>query len=457
MELWEKNLSTAFDLLSTPLGLAGLVLLLVLSAFATSQRVAYAILFILLVLSLATSPATPRRAGYTYYPIAQPFEAFRQNSRVVTTIALLGLLVPSVARRSVGLVPTLGVAAFLLFHALFLGQAIVREGEALKRSLLLLTVILIYIVMTGLPLRHRDDWYRSWKLVAYALVIFILINLCLVLMGSTGLFASKRFQGFTANPQATAQVMALSLVVLVAGLTDARFRRALRMPKWALIPLIGTAAGFIAWTGSRTGAIVAVFGLALLLRRRLGMALVYAIPAIFVGYLFINQVANRSTDDRDVQFAVTRLLDTTNTRHGAWSELSREFMSSPLFGRGGEMEASFTESSFLLVGARIGLVGLVPLVAACVLVILEAMRAARAGAYLGKSHTAVQLPLATVGMILLSALAEGYLIGQFQISVALIFLVSVTGRAFERLPDTAEETLPLWDTAEPLLPSHSYS
>lgn len=454
MQLWEKNLSTIFDLLSTPLGLAGFVLLLVLSAFATSQRVAYAVMFVLLLLSLTTSPAAPRLSGFTYYPIAQPFEAFRQNSRVVTTIALLGLLVPSLARRSVGLVPTLGVAAFLVFQALFLGQAIVREGDAIKRTLLLLTVVLIYIVVTGVPLRTRDDWYRVWKLVAYSLILFILINLCLLLMGSAGLFTSKRFQGFTANPQGTAQVMALALVVLVAGLTDARLRGALRLPSWGLVGLIGTAAGFIAWTGSRMGAIIGVFGLAILLRRRIGMALVYAIPAIVVSYLFINQVANRSTEDRDVQIAVTRLLDTTNTRQGAWSELWREFTASPLFGRGGEMEASFTESSFLLVGARIGLIGLVPLVLACVLVLLEAYRAARVGAAMGSAHTAAQLPLAITGMLFLGAMAEAYLVGQFQIAVALVFLASVMGRVFGHLPESADEPLPLWVAPESELAAH---
>lgn len=444
MQLWEKNLSTILDLLSTPLGLAGFVLLLVMSAFATSQRVSYAILFVLLLLSLTTSPATPRLSGFTYYPISQPFEAFRQNARVVTTIALMGLLVASIARRSVGLLPTLGVALMLVFQALFLGQAIVREGEALKRTLLLLTIVLIYLVVTGFPLRTRDDWYRAWKLVGYTMIVFILINLALVLMRSQGLFTSKRFQGFTANPQGTSQMMALALVVLVAAVTDARLRATMRLPRWALIALIGTAAGFIAWTGSRMGAIIGLFGLAILLRRRIGMALVYAIPAVLVSYLFINQVANRSTEDRDVQLAVTRLLDTTNTRAGAWSDLWREFMASPLFGRGGEMEASFTESSFLLVGARIGLIGLVPLVLACVLILLDAYRAARVGSAMGAAHTALQLPLAVAGMIVLGGLAEAYLVGQFQIGVALLFLASVSGRTFEHLPEAADEPLPLW-------------
>src|SRR5205085_10079272 len=125
-------------------------------------------------------------------------------------------------------------------------------------------------------------------------------------------------------------------------------------------------------TGSRTGLLVAIIGLALRYRLKLGkLAIVLVLGGMctFAALQFFEESGGMAD----------RMISTENTRAAAWSSMWGDFRSSPLFGDISELSAEgrYSENSYLLVASRGGLFVLAPMLAACIATIVTLIRLQR--------------------------------------------------------------------------------
>jgi hypothetical protein len=95
------------------------------------------------------------------------------------------------------------------------------------------------------------------------------------------------------------------------------------------------------------------------------------------------------------------------------------------------MESDFSESSYLLVAAKVGLVGLIPLLFAMVMLFLDCYRSTHLYRQTGKTSLALRLPLALFALTAVGGLAEAYLLSTFHLLVLALVLSAQMGASAE--------------------------
>ncbi|MBW4636958.1 MAG: hypothetical protein KME05_01780 [Gloeocapsa sp. UFS-A4-WI-NPMV-4B04] len=354
-------ISTLFDLIASPYGLLGIVmLLLILERAKKSPRLAW------LLFSVCCFAASLGKYEDEWIkqppPLVFPLEQLRETGRPLTIILLTLLLLLGLQTRNGWrrlLIPQPIQYLIMVQAAIFLKTAIYGDiGFALQAALTFGAVV--QMVRLG-PARWLQDGYNFYLgvwAIAMVGVIFTFANAYQGVFNMQALaFVQGRFQGTTANAQHAA--------VLLAGTIPCFMFIIESHKKWNLFKVFWIAnlclvSYFLFLTGSRTGAIMGVASILFFYRQKVGTLIRLGLFAGIVLSLFLPFLAPDLLTSASVN---NRYLSGGNTREGAWTGMWNSFISYPLFGaplEGGRL--GFGENSWLAAGSTTGLMGFIPLV-----------------------------------------------------------------------------------------------
>jgi hypothetical protein len=147
-----------------------------------------------------------------------------------------------------------------------------------------------------------------------------------------------RFVGLLGNPQGTAVYLGPQSAIMLWLLLNDPSRRMRKL--WVLLYAILVM--MVIWTGSRTGAILAIVGAMFMLRAKLGRSviLVPLFGSAFFGIALIVQ-------GMGINLPFSRFLEGGDTRTVAWKTLLDDALHAGMFGEG-VAGARYVENSFLL-------------------------------------------------------------------------------------------------------------
>lgn len=296
---------------------------------------------------------------------------------------------------------------------------IFHEGiESGLQSLLFvaLTVVPMLIIIPAM-LRSWDDMLFTLRGLCITSVIWtgatavqFVLNRNFVIMGS-----ENRFAGLTGNPQHVATYLApVAIISIWLVLNDTA-----RKYRWFFIVASGFFLLMLAWSGSRTGALMFVVGLTAVLYARLGRA-VFILPVLGGALYGLVQGAVALGVDLGLQ----RLVSTANTRDIVFQTLLADGLSSPLLGVG-IRETRGSENSYLLGFAAygIGMVFVVLLLLFVSVVVCVKVFSARSQLE-GWKKRMCDLILGFNAMFFIGAFFEGFLMARVSPQVIFIMLLS---------------------------------
>ncbi|MDX2016141.1 MAG: hypothetical protein SFY95_00715 [Planctomycetota bacterium] len=381
-----------------------------------SARAAMLVLGAMVFLSALGVPKD--QLGRFYSTWLLPLQTYRSE----LFMALGGMLVLGVAGHF-GKVTVRNIPGqALVFVAIGTYAALMRifhEGiESGLQSLLFvgLTVVPMLIIIPAL-LRTWDDLLFALRGLVIAGVMWtgataiqFALNRSFVIMGG-----ENRFTGLTGNPQHAATYlapMAIAAVWLVLNDT-------LRKHRWFFIVAAGFFVLMLAWSGSRTGALMFVVGLTAVLYARLGRA-VFILPVLGGAVYGLVQGAIAL----GIDLGLERLVSTTNTRDIVFKTLLADGLSSPLLGVGIK-ETRGSENSYLLAFAAygVGMVLMVVLLMFVSLIICIKVFSARSQLE-GWRKYLCDLVLGFNAMFFIGAFFEGYIMARVAPQVIYIMLFS---------------------------------
>ena len=433
----ELQFQRLFEFLATPVGLfIAVVLFAVFPALAVSKRGRWILISLLLFFSPLMVPGT---AFAGYVPAITPFQQFRTYGRPMCGIILVLLLIPTIHsqrgwRQRIIIFPTV---AFFLFEILFSARNI-AGGAAFRGAIAFGVFFLIFAVMAiGIPrwLQDLSDVRALVRAVGLSGIMMVICTMIQLAANRSAATAANRLIGLTANAQQMALVTSVTLIPVAFLMLWKDETKRWRIA-WAL-----TAASLLillAWTGSRTGTLVAATGLLILFRRHIGrffsFGVLSAILILFGLALF----------GIDISEPTSRLFRTDDTRTGVWRRMFEDFMANPMMGIPAE-EASGSENSFLLVAARTGIVGLLPLLVVLGGCAVAAFSLHRSRRVLREQSLLVDLTLGGLASLFLGAMFEGYLMGTLTHQVFMIYLyLALLGYLLD-----AAEVQPAFAAADP--------
>lgn len=262
------------------------------------------------------------------------------------------------------------------------------------------------------------------------LVVQLIVNPDAVTQGR-----SARLYGLTGNPQHTGVMMAFFALIALWSALNGATRRAFVLSSLLLaVNLL-----MLLWTGSRTAGGMFVVGSMVILRHRLGRAILLLPLAGLLLYALLTIAGG------DIAMHSERLLSTANTRATSWRGLLDSASRNPLFGVG-EVETLSSENSYLYAASAYG-------VFMVALFVLVAITSARIGFRLFwlRSRLAdhdlpyVDLVLAGLAMYFAGSILEGYMMSRVSVPLVMLILFSSLGVEISR----AAHREPLFDEIEP--------
>lgn len=429
MNSLDRQFQDLASLLASPLGVAG-VLLLIAAAIGAgfSARLRWGVLVMLLLsttFSIPTFSAARLAADPTAYrPLMFPFEGIRNETRIISGAMVCILLLPAFLiplgwRKTA--VP-LSVVAYLVFQLSFSFIGLVADPSLktfLSLPLFIITFLSIGVGINKALQSERDVYVTLWALIATFGLMVLAIAVQLAGGDPKAMFLNNnRFQGMTANPQFFAVIAAPAILIVLYLLLD---KRPSKVAKAGLGLLAAALAVFLFWTGSRTGMLMMAIGLLLFFRLRLGR-LMLAGGVIAVCVLGVLQFfGDRGSDQSG------RYLSMQDTRSYVWRRQWATFTENPLLGATAaedDVAAGNGENSYLTVAASYGIVGLIPLFLMLMAMAWDFSRTWRVRSVLPEYVMLIDLVIAIFAMVVAGAWFEVYLLGQFNLIVLILFIAS---------------------------------
>jgi hypothetical protein len=232
-----------------------------------------------------------------------------------------------------------------------------------------------------------------------------------LLINRTSVVRQFRLFGTTGNPQHTGALLALVLPSLCYMIIRSGQRYIYRV-------LLGAAAGVLVvmliWTGSRTGFLMALVGLLLFFRTRVGRFLgVGVLTSIFVIAAMGIYAESTAT--------FTGMFLRGDTRSVVWRSMFQHFLENPAFGSIGET-FGVGESSYLALAANMGLAGLFPMAIVFAVVGHQLYRLQRVRKHLGEHVLLADLVTAGPIALAVGSIFEGFLLGILTFSILTLYL-----------------------------------
>ena len=407
----ESQLQSLRELLfSIPGMMAVSVFLLLLVGITVSKPVRWYVVTAMLYFSTL---GTFDRPWYDH-TLLPPLQQLRPQSRGLIVGLLAALLIP-VMTASRGWRQRLvigGMAMYLLLELVF--SARMALGELGLRGVLSAIIFMLFFLTLGLGLskwlQTIEDAHAVIRCLAMTGVIFVAV-IYIHLMIDPSSMARTRFHGTTSNPQKAAGVAALLLPPMCYLLMQREESK-----PWKMVLAVSTAILFLLllWTGSRNGVLMAVVGMGLFFRTRFKKLLV-VIVVVGLFALIALQVFEESTRN------VERLVSTEDTRSERWSQLIDDFVGSPFIGHISDRPA-IQENSYLSAAARLGMLGIVPLVGFMGLTCSALVKLQRSRSLLGEDVMLADLVTAGLVSIMVGSIFEGFLLGTVEFWVPFLYI-----------------------------------
>jgi hypothetical protein len=406
------QLDTLIRLLGTPPGvfLAAVIVAMFLFSFGRPGR--WVVLTVLLFISTLSFGMEALQN-----PLITPLQELRFAAEPLVFTFLMFLVLPSFFSRGAPLrTPFLAAAlAFWFFEMVYsLHIAISVEAQHGVLAMIIFTVILI-VMGFGLPhwIRGLPDVHSLARCMGAVALIFIVGTMAQVAVNRHAIIFANRLFAITGNPQHAAFILAILLLPICVLVASKRETTVMRFV-WGATA--GADVVMLLWTGSRTGALTALVGIALLFRRRIGTFLgVGVLGAIFVAlFLAIFQPDAMSSQ---------RIISTLDTRTGVWSRLLEKFEANPFFGTMSQNDFTAAESSYLTIAAHTGIVGLGLLGVVLWFLPGTLRRLARLRTVLHSEEDLILVDWASAGLlaILVGAFFEGVLLGTLNFMLLSIY------------------------------------
>jgi len=346
--------------------------------------------------------------------LAFPLQTMKMQSRPLTT-ALLFCTAIALFRFWKGRHlwrPLPALTAFFIFQLIFAVRLINSPAETKGYFALAVFSLTFLALGVGLPCAIADGRDVRWAVrsVAIAAGFFSLATVYQLVVQPSVAVWGGRLMSVTGNPNFVGVLLAVTLPSCLYLFFTANKRSS----EWYL-SLAATTLSlvFLIWAASRTGILMAIIGVAILLRHRMRRALggTLIVAALAAASLFVYSEATTR---------VGRLVSDPNNREHSWSILTQQFLDSPLIGQGGEAGAS--ESSYLWIAAQTGLVGLW-LVAVSVVLFFAAFRKARRRRGMSDPNRfLLDLVEGTTVALLVGAAFEGFLLAVYGIPMMVLYI-----------------------------------
>ncbi len=224
-----------------------------------------------------------------------------------------------------------------------------------------------------------------------------------------------RFWGMLANAQQAAVLCApFAVCAIWLLLNDPKKRN-----KILWIALIAINLLFLAWTGSRTGALMFVVGVTFVLYARIGQAvLLLPAAALMLWGLFTLAVELKIYENLE------RLVSTENTRTAAWASMWNNALQSPLLGVGFD-DAGGSENSYLLGFASYGIVYFLMTLALLLGSMFICWRVLLGRRFVGRvDRGIIDLFIGCNAMYFAGSFFEGYMLGRSNCSQVLLLFIA---------------------------------
>ena len=422
MSTWEYQFNQFLQLLSSPLGILVLIGGAVLAAMAITKPWARLTVLAVLVWSTTLTRLVGNNYGNDMRSMLGPLQAMADNTRTITLVCLTMLLLPTLAAQQGRRLQLIAVPAMaFVFYQVVYSLLDAAFFDRVRGLLGLVIVGLAFVVLTRGVGSWMPDLKRANGVVkAMGAVggLFVLASTLQGVIEPETVKHAGRFFGTTANPQFAATTIGITLPTAAYLVVQKDIGRLWRT---AMCVTAGLLVVFLLWTGSRTGLLMSGVGLLLLFRLRLGKLSVAAAAAgvVLLGglQLFGGEIAGAD-----------RLLSTEDTRTGAWMNMWNVFLSSPLTGASGEM-FTFSENSYLWTAAKYGLLALLPMLLAVAAFGWFVLRLQLVRPLLDRPHRLLaDLSVSIIVTALVGGFFEGYLLGQFNVVVFTLFVMTAAGQ-----------------------------
>jgi hypothetical protein len=400
------QLQSLAQFITSPLGMVAMAMLLLAAiAAVTMPRMRWLLLALLFWASTF---------GYTgadfqeYNNLISPLELIRRYSRTIVAALTLTLIIPAFTsargwrQRLISPVAVL----FLLFELLFCMREMFN-GDMERGPVAMVVFIITFVVLCiGLPrwIQTVDDVHSAVGSIALGASLFCLCTFAQAVVNRGAIVLNDRMIGTTGNPQTAA-------LILGSGLAPLCYLVARRSQPLLMRVVYGGMAAlnaiFLCWTGSRTGLIIAVVGLVITFRYRLHRLFLLSVcTAAFVAILLFNFSDSTVIGDH--------LISTEDTRSAIWTAQLQDYTSHLFFGNLSEgLVWGYGENSYLGAASRYGTVGILPLVIAMGLCIIEIVRLNANKRYLQEEAMLVDLVTGCLIACAIGAWFEGYLLASF--------------------------------------------
>jgi hypothetical protein len=403
------------DALMTPWGWAAIAVL-ILMAIGTVMfpRTRWVLLSLMLWVSSFGILNTDTELQESQRLIA-PLRFFQLYAREVT-LGLLLLFIPSIlAGRGWRSRLIVGAAAVFLVFEMWISARLWIGGmtSAVRPIVNASTAALLMIALcagAGRWLQSSESAFAMLKAFAGCAVLFAGANILQMAVHPSSI-VTGRISGTTGNPQAVAQECMLLLPSVLVLITERRVA-----VRWRTL-MIATAAALVLltlWSGSRLGMVLAIVGVIMLLRRRLGRGLLITLlvgALVCLGIEFIPETASN----------LSRFVDTTNTRSDSWAFLIETFSHNMLIGAPSAGD-SYPESSYLGALAYFGIFGGLILLSSVLLVGWQLLKVEHRKSLLGRDAILVNLVTANMGMIFASGISEAILLSALSQTVVFLYV-----------------------------------
>jgi hypothetical protein len=228
-----------------------------------------------------------------------------------------------------------------------------------------------------------------------------------------------RFLGMLGNSQHTAALNAPMAIIAVWLLMHDTMRRA----KILWLALVAINLLFLGWTGSRTGGLMFIVGLTVVLYARAGKAILLLPVAAGMAWL-LAILANALQINANLE----RFISTDNTRGWVWLGQIGAAMESPLIGvgwRGGEVG---TENSYLGSLSAYGIIYFLLTMTLLVVSVWQCIHVTLNKRWLHPEHRAlVDIFTAFNAMFFVGAFFEGYILARSFIPLLMLLIFAAIG------------------------------
>ncbi len=420
----QSFISRLIDFISTPYGVVGIAVMLLMVFQATRSRQIGWLLFSLLCFASSLSTF---RSQYIRTPPALvfPLQQLRAVDRPLSIVLLISIVIVALTVTNTWRREILPKAAKYLIAVQ--GVIIFKIFLYGSNEFAFLTAATFGSIIFGIKqalgnwMSNDENFNLAARSIAHTGAIFVVLNAYqLIINRSAVIFIQSRFSGTTANPQQAALLLAATIpcVLLMIQTSD----RSKSRKTWWIALLLATLY-MLVLTGSRTGILMGLVSIMLFYRNnggawfRLGITLAL-IAAIVIPFL---QPENLSSSATGIDTSVRDRFTTSssgNTREGVWGGMWSNFTENPIFGvpLAGD-RIGFGESSWLGVASELGLVGLIPMLLMgweCLMLMWQLYRLGeRQSHYFYQSSTVI----AGLGSMLIGSFFEAFLLGNLTISM----------------------------------------